>query len=159
MRPSGDPALFEQRRKKAISLLKKGEQPVVVARLLGVDRRSVRRWNATFRGEGLSGLRARPNNGRPHRLNNSMRIKLEKKLLKGAIAAGFPSDLWTSSRVAHLIQSCLGISYHVNHISRLLHGLGWTPQKPQRLAIERDEEAIRTWVKQDWPRIKKKPVT
>jgi len=158
MRPSGDPAVLEQRRKKAIALLKKGEKPVYVARLLGVDRRSVRRWNATFRGNGMRGLFARPNTGRPHRLNLKMKTQLERKLLKGARAAGFPTDLWTCPRVAHLIKSCLGISYHVNHVGRLLHRLGWTPQKPQRRAVERDLEAIRTWIKLDLPRIKKKPI-
>jgi transposase len=45
----------------------------------------------------------------------------------------------------------------VDHIGRLLHSLGWSPQKPQRKAIERNEEQIQQWIKVDWPRIKKKP--
>ncbi|MGH6884482.1 MAG: winged helix-turn-helix domain-containing protein, partial [Geminicoccales bacterium] len=32
---------------------------------------------------------------------------------------------------------------------------GWTPQKPTRRAVERDEEQIGRWVKVDWPRVKK----
>jgi transposase len=83
--------------------------------------------------------------------------RLEKKLLKGAQAAGFPTDLWTCPRVARLISSLFGVTYHVDHIGRLLHMLGWSPQKPERRAIERDEEKIRQWVKHQWPRIKKKP--
>jgi putative transposase len=69
--------------------------------------------------------------------------RLEKKLLKGAQAAGFPTDLWTCPRVARLISSLFGVTYHVDHIGRLLHMLGWSPQKPERRAIERDEAKIR----------------
>jgi hypothetical protein len=39
----------------------------------------------------------------------------------------------------------------------LRHRLGWTLQRPERRASERDEEAIARWVAQDWPRIKKGP--
>ncbi|MFQ5931826.1 MAG: helix-turn-helix domain-containing protein, partial [Nitrospiraceae bacterium] len=49
MRPSGSPEMLERRRHRAMALLQRGHQPVEVARLLGVDRRSVRRWNAAFR--------------------------------------------------------------------------------------------------------------
>ena len=78
------------------------------------------------------------------------------RLLKGAKSNGFSTDLWTCPRVAQLIWERFGVDYHVDHIGRLLHGLGWGPQKPQRRAIERDEEAIRRWVNKEWPRIKKK---
>jgi hypothetical protein len=37
----------------------------------------------------------------------------------------------------------------------LRHRLGWTLQRPERRASERDEEAIARWVQQEWPRIKK----
>jgi putative transposase len=56
-----------------------------------------------------------------------------------------------------LIFSLFGIRYHVDHIGRLLHSLGWSPQRPQRRAVERNEREIQRWVKEEWPRIKKKP--
>jgi transposase len=34
-----------------------------------------------------------------------------------------------------------GISYHFTHVARLLHALGWSPQKPERRALERNEAA------------------
>jgi transposase len=49
------------------------------------------------------------------------------------------------------------VRYHPAHVSRLLHGLGFSPQKPTRRAVERDEERIRAWIEQDWPRVKKTP--
>jgi transposase len=59
--------------------------------------------------------------------------------------------------VAEVVAKRFGVTYHVGHVARLLHGMGWSPQKPQRRAIERKEETVQTWVKRDWPRIKKKP--
>ena len=59
--------------------------------------------------------------------------------------------------MAELIESRFGVGYHVDHVGRLLDQLGWSPQKPARRALERDEVAIGNWVKQDWPRVKKTP--
>lgn len=62
-------------------------------------------------------------------------------------------------RVAQVIRRRFGINYHVDHIGRLLRSLGWTPQRPTGRALERDEERIQRWIKQQWPGIKKKPGT
>jgi len=78
-----------------------------------------------------------------------------KKLEEGTIAAGFPTEQWTQARVKGVIERKFGVVYHSNYISRLLHDLGWSVQKPDARAIERDEELIWAWLKRDWPRIKK----
>ncbi len=157
MRPHGSPEELEHRRQRAIELLEQGHLPVEVAGWLGVDRRSVRRWKASHRKGGLEALRAKPAPGRPGKLSPQQQRQLEKALLQGAQAASFPSDLWTCRRVGELIARRFGIRYHVDHIGRLLHSLGWSPQKPTRRAIERNEAVIHNWIKHDWPRIKKKP--
>lgn len=157
MRPIGSPEELQHRRERGIALLGDGYAPVEVAHMLGVDRRSVRRWNAAFRKTGKRGIAAKPAAGRPAKLNAADKRRLEKVLLKGAKAAGFPSDLWTCPRVAQVIAERFAVTYHVDHIGRLLHALGWSPQKPQRRAIERDEDAVQRWVKEQWPRVKKKP--
>lgn len=157
MRPPGSPVELERRRRRAMQLLREGLPPVEVARMVGVDRRSVRRWNAAHREQGLSGLKAKPAPGRPARLDGEAKAKLEEALLAGAQAAGFPTDLWTCPRVAEVIHDHFGVRYHPDHVCRLLHHLGWSPQKPQRRAMERDEEKIQTWIKREWARIKKKP--
>jgi len=157
MRPLGNPEVLQQRREYSIKLLLQGHAPVEVARIAGVDRRSVRRWHAAYRKKGRKGLAATHNTGRPPQLDATARSQLEQALLEGAHDAGFPNDLWTCPRVAHLIKSKFSISYHVDHIGRLLGSLGWSPQKPERRARERNEKAIKTWLKKQWPRIKKKP--
>ncbi len=155
MRPFGSPKELERRRQRGIVLLEQGYAPVEIARQLGVDRRSVRRWKASYNKRGEAGIRARPAPGRPPALGAKDKKRLEKILLKGAKAAGFETDLWTCPRVAEVIWDRFEVDYHVDHVGRLLHGLGFRPQKPARRAIERDEDEIQRWMREDWPKVKK----
>lgn len=157
MRPSGTPTVLEQRRLKAIFFLNEGLQPVDVARRIGVDRRSVRRWRAEYQRNGAYGLKATIATGRPAKLNVKQRKRLERYLLQGPRSAGFSTDLWTCPRVAKVIRDEFDVDYHVENIGRILHGLGFSPQRPERRAIERDEESIQRWVRYTMPHIKKKP--
>jgi transposase len=157
MRPSGSPETLERRRLEAISLFQDGYQPVEIAKRLGVGRRSVRRWKSTFLLGGSEAIRSRPAPGRPLKMGRTARKALETLLLRGARAAGYATDLWTCPRIAQVISQNFGVLYHVDHIGRLLRSLGWSPQKPQRRAIERDEAAIQRWVKTTWPKVKKTP--
>jgi transposase len=156
MRPVGSAEALERRRHQAMQLIDEGLSPVEVAQRVGVDPTSVRRWKAAYRRRGMAALRAKPTPGRPYKLGEKGRRRLVRRLLQGAERAGFGSDLWTCPRVATLIRREFGIDYHVHHVPRLLRALGWTPQKPTHRALERDETAIQQWIRQDWPRIKKK---
>jgi transposase len=157
MRPSGSAEFLEARRLQALAFMNQGLQPVEIAHKIGVDRRSVRRWKASVLKDGPEAIRAKPLLGRPPRLGPAEKKRLETILLRGARQAGFSTDLWTCPRVVRVVERAFGVHYHVDHIGRVLHALGWSPQKPQRRAVERDDEAIRSWVKIDWPRVKKTP--
>jgi transposase len=157
MRPTGSQSSLEKRRLKALKLLQDGWAPVDVARQLGVDRRSVRRWRAAFEQDGHQALAAKPVPGRPRKLEDRDIARLEKLLLRGARASGFDTDLWTCKRVADLIWREFDVDYHPDHIGRLLRRLGWTPQKPTRRARERDEHRIQGWIRRRWPQVKKTP--
>jgi len=158
MRPLGSPEALQRRRECAIQLLKQGQTLSRVARKVRVDIRSVQRWKRAFRDMGLAGVCAQDAPGRPARMNEGNRKHLTQILLAGAKTAGFPTDLWTCKRVTEVIRREFGVPYHVCYVSRILHGLGWSPQRPTRRALERNEQEIRRWVKEDWPRIKKKPI-
>jgi transposase len=152
-RPIGSPEELERRRRRAVELLRQGERTTVVARFLGVDRSSVYRWRRSA-ANGLDALAAQPHPHRPPRLTDSQRQRLETLLAEGAQAHGWPNALWTTARVAQLIQRQFQISYHHDHVGRFLRQrLGWTPQKPRRRARERDEAAILAWQSQEFPRI------
>jgi transposase len=140
---------------RAISLIEQGRKQREVARMLEVSDRSVRRWWHDYKEGGLGAIRAKPVPGRPSKLSDAQREELCGILLKGARAAGFPTELWTCPRVRRLIKDRFGLTYHVDSLPRLLRSMGFSPQKPDRRAAERDEEGIRRWVKEQWPRIKK----
>ncbi len=139
-----------------MDLLKQGLTQAEVARILDVDSRSVRRWKRAEGRGGKAALQAVAASGRPPKLTPKQRQQLEKQLLRGAQRAGFATDLWTCPRVAEHVARTFGVHYHVDHIGRLLHAMKWSPQKPTRKAVERDEEGIQQWIKQVWPAIKKK---
>jgi transposase len=94
--------------------------------------------------------------GRAPKLDARARRKVERALLQGALAHGFDSDLWTCKRVVIVIERLTGVRHHPSHAWRILRAMGWTLQRPERRAAERDEDAIARWVKQDWPRIRQK---
>lgn len=155
MRPHGSPDALEKRRHKALELSAKGKQTIEIAHIVGATRRTVRRWKALYRQKGVKGLHASPAPGRPVRLSPEKRTELEQALLSGAQGFGYDTNLWTCPRVAEMIRHQFGVRYHVDHIGRLLHSLGWHPQRPQRRAMERDEQKVRTWIKGTWVRVKK----
>jgi transposase len=103
---------------------------------------------------GLDALAAQPHPHRPPHLTDTQLQHLETLLAQGAQAHGWPNALWTTARVAQLIQRQFQITYHHDHVGRFLRQrLGWTPQKPRRRARERDESAILNWQTKEFPRI------
>jgi transposase len=155
MRPKGSPATLEDRRRRAMLLLKENLSLNEVARWVGCNASSVMRWRDALALGGEEALKPKPVPGRPPKLNAKQKDRLVRYLLKGPIAHGYRTDLWTTQRIAELIKAKFGVRYHRDHIGRLMRELGWTHQKPERRAIERDEEAIERWKRRDWPRIKK----
>jgi transposase len=152
-RPIGTPEELERRRRRAVELVRQGEQPTKVARFLGVDRSSVFRWRQCA-AQGADALAARPHPHRPPRLTNAQLKRLESLLIQGAQVHGWPNALWTTARVAEVIYREFRIRFHHDHVGRFLRTrLGWSPQKPERRARERDEAAILDWHSQQFPRI------
>ncbi len=155
MRTKGTPAELEARRLRAAVLLGRGKGTNEVARLLGVTSSCVSKWKKMLRKRGPDGLRAKPLPGRKARLNAAQKRRLVAAIKRGAVAAGYDSDLWTCRRVRDLIGRTFGVWYDLNHVGRILHALGFSVQKPEARARERDEKAIERWRERDWPRIKK----
>jgi transposase len=113
------------------------------------------RWRDARRRGGAKALEVRFSPGRPWKLDAAQRTRLIAFLLEGPIAYGYRTNLWTTTRIAEVIRRKFGIRYHRAHVGRLMHTLKWSPQKPERRALERDEEKIQRWKQKDWPQIKK----
>ncbi len=157
MRDKGSPAELEHRRLLAAQRVLEGYSAAEVAEFLDVDPRSVRRWVATYRKAGGTGLAARPAAGRPPKLTHTQEKVVGRWLADKPTDHGFPTDLWTGPRVAHLIRQEFGVTINPKYITVWLRRRGFTPQKPRRVPRQRDPEAIAAWLAADWPRIKKKP--
>jgi transposase len=118
-RPLGTAAELERRRRRAVELLDQGESPTVIARILGVARPSLYRWRQAARAR-PDGLAARPHPGPTPQLSDAQLTELEDLLLDGATAHGWPNELWTAKRVAEVIRRHFGITYHPEHVRKLL---------------------------------------
>ena len=151
----GSKAEQEARRLAAGRLLLAGKRNAEVVRVLNVSPSSVIRWKKVIRRQGLDGLTTKPPSGRPPKLSKRQRATLVRILLRGALAAGFSSELWTGRRLAQVIQRTFGVEYHSHHVLKILHQLDFTPQKPLRRARQQDREAMERWRTVEWPRIKK----
>ena len=144
----------EQRRWRGIALLDQGHTQADVARQLGVSRSAVSQWANVRRQRGDDALRAKPHPGAPPKLHKRQLARLETMLLQGPRKHGWATELWTLPRVVELIERKFGVTYDQSGVWHVLRRMGWSAQKPERRARERDEEAIAAWRKQDWPRIK-----
>jgi len=145
----------EGRRLRAWELKSAGWSQREIADALGVTEGAVSQWMKRAREGGVQALLNKPRPGRPRKLDRKGLHALEVLLREGAEALGFRGNVWTSHRIAAVISSELGISYHPNHVFRIMRAIGWSCQKPVRRARQRDEGRIEHWRKQRWPELKK----
>ena len=140
----------------AADMFARGKRQVDVVSELGVSAQTASRWHRTFLAEGKEGLLGAGRAGRLPKLSDEQLAQVEQALTKGPRANGFATEMWTLARVAEVIETVTGVRYGQTQTWTVLRErLGWSRQRPARRAVERDDEAIATWVKQDWPRIKK----
>jgi putative transposase len=150
--------MLEERRKKAVQMVVvDGVSKSEVARTIGVSLTSVKSWCRVYaeEGETFDGLDARKHTGRPSRMTGQQLDRLGNMLLKGAEHYGYEIDLWTTDRVASLIEEKFGIRYHPDHVRKILHGMEFSSQKAEGWAREHDEEKVKSWVRETLPDIKK----
>jgi transposase len=140
-------------RNRGLALLKKGKKPEEVAETLNVTPRCVYRW----RQENKKPKRKKTTRaiGRPRKLTEKQIKKLEKALDQGAYAFGYSGDYWTLDRITQIIWQLFKVRYHPSGVWHIMDRMGWSNQRPQRLALHRNDEAIETWKKEVLPEIKK----
>jgi transposase len=129
---------------------------VEIATVLGVNKGTVSRWLAVAEAEGADALRAHASAGHPPKLTAEQLRRIPEFLSYGAEAYGFRGEVWTCPRIVQIIRWEFGVSYHKDHVSRLMKELGWTPQVPNTRAVQRDEVAIKRWRLETWPELRRK---
>jgi putative transposase len=156
MKHKRDFKALEQRRLKGAKLLARGVSKSEVARQTGVTRQTVAAWEKRLFEGGQRSLKRRTL-GRPRQLGIEQERELAKLLMAGALAAGYPTELWTLPRIGKLITERFGVQYSTGHLWHLLRRLGFSCQKPEKRATQRNEEQIVRWKRHTWPALKKKP--
>jgi len=144
----------EWRRLRAVRLKDQGWLQRSIADALGVSEVSVSHWLTRAHDGGLAALHTRPGAGRQPKLSCDQMSRIPEFLWHGPEAYGFRGQVWTCARIASVLKEEFGVSYHKAHVSRSLRELHWTPQIPIKRAIQRDEEAIRRWRDDAWPRLR-----
>ena len=139
-------------------MFRRGKSQAEVAHALGVSRESASKWYALWSTGGRAALAGAGRAGRLPRLSDEQLADVVTALQRGPRANGFATEMWTLSRVAEVIEERTGVHYGATQTWTILRErLGWSRQRPARRALERDDEAIATWVAEEWPRIKKGP--
>ena len=123
MRPRGSPEELERRRRRAMILLEQDLSLNEIARRIGCNASSVKRWRDALQQGGDEALQPKPTPGRPPRLTGKQKERLVRYLLQGAPSHGYRTDLWTTQRIAELVEKKFGVKYHRDHIGRLMHSL------------------------------------
>src|SRR6266404_522073 len=111
-RPKGSAELIEARRRQGLRLLDEGYSLNEVGRMIGSAPSSVMRWRDALQSGGEEALKVRFSPGRPAALTDPQRKQIVRLLLKGAMANGFSTELWTTARVAALIQKRCRVQFH-----------------------------------------------
>jgi len=150
---SGDLQLVK--RMLAILSLDEGESPGRISQILRVSTEAIRQWIVSYLTRGLKGLANGKKPGRPKKLTKSQRRELCRLIKAGPEKSGFCGGCWRSPMIQQLIYDQFGVFFNVKYISELLKNLGFSYQKAQFVAANRDQEARQAWLETTWKEVVK----
>jgi len=147
------------RRRVVRAVVADGLSKSAAARVFGVSRTSVHAWVDLYREQGEEGLIPK----RPGRRKGGGYLKgWQAGMIVNIIKDRTPDQLrlpfalWTREAVRDLIEQKFGIRYALRSVGDLLERWGFTAQKPQRRAYERDGEQIRRWLEEEYPKLRRR---
>ncbi len=83
------------------------------------------RWQKARLRLGLRAISVRRSPGRPRRITAQQARVLVRHLMGGQDAGQPAAEARSTSEIADFILQRFRISYHPDHVGRLMHGLGW----------------------------------
>lgn len=143
------------RRVKSIMLYLKNTKPEDISNLLDVGLKSVYRWLNNFNEEGMEGIHEGKHAGRPPLLYENQLTQLEDILDSGPGAYGLETGIWTSPIIQHVIEEEFGVTYHHDHVRKILHQLGFSVQRPGKKLALADPKSQQKWIRETYPVLKK----
>jgi transposase len=150
-------AALETLRERAVAMVRGGATQVAAAQALGVHKNTVSLWLKAWRAAGDGALRAKRRGRRPgeqKRLSAAQEAAIQKLIRdRCPDQLKLPFALWTRGAVRELIATRLSIALALTTVGDYLRRWGFTPQRPVKRALERQDAKIRAWLEQDYPRI------
>jgi transposase len=145
-------------RSRAVRAVLAGMTQAQAARVFGVHHNAGNRWVKRYREGGWDGLGERRRGRRP-----GEQAALSDPQQQEVIALvrdstpdrlGLAGVLWTREAVAELIARRYGRLLARTTVGGYLRGWGFSPQKPQRRALEQNPAAVRRWLAETYPAIR-----
>lgn len=152
-----DGAYRVARRLQAVVLNMEGKAAPQIADVLKVHRVNVSIWLQKWQEDGMEGILEGHRAGRPPNLSERQRQELVDILDSGPVAYGFTSGVWTCPMVCRVIEEEFSVSYHPAHVSKILHELKFSVQRPRKTLARADKTLQSRWVRYRFPGVKKKP--
>jgi transposase len=144
-------------RKRAVRVVLEGMTQAQAARVFGVHPNAVNRWIKRYRDGGWDGLGER-RRGRRAGEQPALAVPQQQEVVALVREAtpdqlGLPGFLWTREAVGELIGQRYGLWLARTTVGGYLRGWGFSPQRPQRRALEQNPAAVRHWLVTEYPAI------
>src|SRR3989344_6169015 len=131
--------VLEAYRYRAIELYQKGKSVEEISFFFGIHRGSVSLWIKIWKERGKSALKSRKAKGADPKLDKSDQKQIILWLKKSALDFGFETPLWDCKRIQRIIKRKLNKNIAISNLWENLRKWNLTPQKPEKLALERNE--------------------
>ena len=146
---------LEYLRNQSIKLWKHGKSIDDISDFCGVHFTVVYKWVRIYKQTGLEGLKKRKARGAEPKLNTEDKKQIISWLTKSAMEFGFETPLWDCKRIQRMIKQELNKKIAISNLWKNLRRWNLTPQKPEKLALERNQRKVNLWVRKEWPKIEK----
>lgn len=144
---------LEYLRKQSIRLWKKGKTIEDISDFCGVHFTVVYKWIRLYKQKGVEGLKRKKAKGAKPKLNKEDKKQIINWLKKSAMDFGFETPLWDCKRIQILIKKELNKTISISNLWENLRRWNLTPQKPEKMALERNQRKVTKWIREDWSKI------
>src|SRR5687768_8968620 len=150
-------AALEVLRERAVAMHEAGNSQLAIAAALGVHKNTVHQWLKGWRVAGAAALKAKKR-GRRHEaqrlLDASQTAAVQQLMIEHTPdQVGLPFALWGREAVRGLARARFGVTLALRTVSDYLRRWGFTPQRPVKRALERQDAAIQAWLAEHYPKI------
>lgn len=152
------PAAQEDLRRRVVAAVRdQGMSQVRAAAAFQVSRGSIHNWLRAVERGGAPALAARKRGPKPRSRLASHQAATIVRIIEDRCPdqLRLPFALWTREAVGELIARRTGLHVSVWTVGRYLRHWGFTPQKPLRRAYEQDPAAVRKWLDEEYPAIRR----